>query len=56
MKKVLNTILIINTIYVLACSENQDLTVFFLPADIYLVAGFLRINVRKFNSILNIEK
>ncbi|WP_165590547.1 hypothetical protein [Chryseobacterium aquaticum] len=54
MKKLLNTILIVNTIYVMACADNQDVTVFFLPDCIYLVAGFLRINVRKFNSLLNL--
>lgn len=52
MKKVLNTILAVNTVYVLVCSENPDVTVFFLPACVYLVAGFLRANVGEFTNLL----
>lgn len=55
MKKILNTILVINTMYVLACSDNQDVTVFFFPACIYLITGFLRVNVKEFTNLLNKE-
>lgn len=55
MKKVLNTILAVNTVYVLVCSENPDVTVFFLPACVYLVAGFLRVNVGEFTNLINRE-
>lgn len=52
LKIILNTIIALNTIYVIACADNQDVTIFFLPACIYFVTGFLRIYVREFSQYL----
>lgn len=53
MKTALNLILIVNTIYVLACSENQDPSVFFFSLFIYTVFGFLRFYHKDFSNYLN---
>ncbi|CEJ70547.1 hypothetical protein BN1195_02874 [Chryseobacterium oranimense G311] len=53
MKKTLNIILAVNTIWLLICSDNPDLTVFFGPAFIYVVFGFLRIYHKEFIQYLN---
>ncbi len=53
MKTALNLILAINTVYVLVCSENPDLTVFFFPLFIYVSFGFLRIYHKEFTKYLN---
>ncbi|OBW43532.1 hypothetical protein AB670_00062 [Chryseobacterium sp. MOF25P] len=52
MKNFLNFLLVLNTVYVLACSENQNITVFLLPACVYLVVGFLRIYHKEFSNFI----
>lgn len=53
MKKALNIILAINTVWLLICSDNQDVTAFFFPAFIYVIFGFLRIYHNEFLKYLN---
>ncbi len=53
MKTALNLILAANTIYVLICSENKDLTVFVFPAFIYVFFGFFRYYHKDFTKYLN---
>ncbi|MCJ8153202.1 hypothetical protein MKJ01_05430 [Chryseobacterium sp. SSA4.19] len=52
MKALFNFILAINTIYVLICADNNDITVFFFPACVYLVAGFFRIYHKEFSNFI----
>lgn len=52
MKAALNIILILNTLFVVACADNPDLTVFIYPFAIYVVAGFFRIYCREFVEFL----
>lgn len=56
MKMILNILLIVNTIYILICSENTDVSVFFLPALIYIIVGALRIYHKEFFQFLNTPK
>ncbi|ROI03693.1 hypothetical protein EGI16_10800 [Chryseobacterium sp. G0240] len=53
MKTALNIILLINTVYVLIISENQDPTLFFFPLFIYFFFGFFRYYHKEFSEYLN---
>lgn len=53
MKNALNIILFVNTIYVLACSENQDPSTFIFSLFIYVFFGFFRYYHKDFTKYLN---
>lgn len=55
LKIILNTVLIMNTMFVIVCADNPDVTVFIYPMCIYLIAGFLRVNLREFHNNLTIQ-
>lgn len=52
MKTALNIILILNTLFIMACADNPDPIVFIYPFVIYVVAGFFRIYHREFVEFL----
>jgi hypothetical protein len=56
LKIVLNSILLITTGFVVVCADNPDVTIFFLPACIYLVVGFLRVNAKEFHEYLTTKR
>lgn len=52
LKIILNTVLIVNTLFVIVCADNPNVTVFIYPMCVYLVVGFLRINLKQFHQFL----
>lgn len=53
MKTALNIILIVNTLYILICSENQNASEFVFPLFTYVFFGFFRYYHKDFIKYLN---
>lgn len=52
MKNFLNIVLIVNTLFIVACADNPNPTVFVYPIGVYVVAGFFRYYHREFVDFL----
>lgn len=52
MKRFLNTILLLNLLFVILCADNPDFNVFVGPIAIFVIAGFFRIYHKEFVEFL----